>query len=64
MPPIPGTLPPVAMLLLADVRILALESNHDVPMLRTGSYPRYLQDRIISERGTYPTRKPPRRYRS
>lgn len=46
-----GTLPPGAMLLLADVRILALESNHDVPMLRTGSYPRYLQDRIISERG-------------
>ena len=40
-----------ALRALGDVRILALESNHDVPMLRTGSYPRYLQDRIISERG-------------
>ena len=46
-----GILPPGAMRLLADTRILALESNHDVPMLRTGSYPRVLQDRIISERG-------------
>lgn len=46
-----GVLPPGAMRLLSDARILALESNHDVPMLRTGSYPRMLQDRIISERG-------------
>lgn len=46
-----GILPHGAMRLLSDVRILALESNHDVPMLRTGSYPRHLQDRIISERG-------------
>ena len=36
---------------LADTRILALESNHDVPMLRCGSYPRYLQDRIMSAAG-------------
>lgn len=40
-----------ALDVLAGVRILALESNHDVPMLRTGDYPRYLQDRILSERG-------------
>lgn len=46
-----GTLPPDALRLLADARILALESNHDVPMLRTGSYPRMLQDRILSARG-------------
>ena len=46
-----GALTPGALRALADVRVLALESNHDVPMLRTGSYPRYLQDRIISERG-------------
>lgn len=46
-----GVLLPDAMRLLADARILALESNHDVPMLRTGSYPRMLQDRILSERG-------------
>lgn len=46
-----GTLPHGAMSLLRDARILAIESNHDVPMLRTGSYPRHLQDRIISELG-------------
>ena len=46
-----GVLPPGAMRLLTDARILALESNHDVPMLRTGSYPRMLQDRILSDRG-------------
>ncbi|MDM8246132.1 MBL fold metallo-hydrolase [Collinsella tanakaei] len=46
-----GVLPERALATLADARILALESNHDVPMLRTGPYPRYLQDRIISERG-------------
>lgn len=46
-----GILPPGAMRLLAKTRILAIESNHDVPMLRTGSYPRHLQNRIISELG-------------
>lgn len=46
-----GVLTPGALRALRDVRILALESNHDVPMLRTGSYPRVLQDRIMSERG-------------
>ena len=46
-----GVLTPGAMELLRNVRILALESNHDVPMLRTGSYPRVLQDRIIAPTG-------------
>lgn len=46
-----GILPPGALRALRGVRILAIESNHDVPMLRMGSYPRMLQDRIISERG-------------
>lgn len=46
-----GTLSHVAQRALRDVRILALESNHDVPMLRTGPYPRVLQDRILSTRG-------------
>ena len=46
-----GTLGERAFELLRDARILALESNHDVPMLRTGSYPRYLQDRIASDTG-------------
>lgn len=46
-----GVLPPGARRALRDARILALESNHDVAMLRTGSYPRALQNRILSERG-------------
>ena len=36
---------------LKDCRILALESNHDVAMLRQGDYPRFLQERILSARG-------------
>ena len=36
---------------LRDARIVALESNHDASMLRCGPYPRYLQDRISSDRG-------------
>lgn len=36
---------------LRDVRILAIESNHNVRMLREGPYPRYLQDRILSDSG-------------
>lgn len=37
--------------LLYGSRILALESNHDVSMLRCGPYPRQLQDRILSDYG-------------
>ena len=36
---------------LKDCRVLALESNHDVTMLREGEYPRFLQERILSARG-------------
>ncbi len=46
-----GTLSTEALEALTDVRVLALESNHDIPMLRCGSYPRVLQDRIASDRG-------------
>lgn len=46
-----GVLSEYAMSLLYDVRILALESNHDVSMLRSGNYPRYLQERILSDHG-------------
>lgn len=46
-----GILSPDALRCLHDVRILALESNHDIPMLRCGDYPRVLQDRIASDRG-------------
>lgn len=46
-----GVLSAQAEATLTGARIIALESNHDVPMLRCGSYPRYLQDRIISSTG-------------
>lgn len=46
-----GMVSPEAARLLSGTRILALESNHDMHMLRTGPYPRALQDRIASERG-------------
>ena len=36
---------------LRDCRVLALESNHDVAMLRQGDYPRFLQERILSAKG-------------
>lgn len=37
--------------LLRDARILALESNHDVAMLRTGPYPAQLKRRVGGELG-------------
>lgn len=46
-----GYLTPEAMRMLPNARILAIESNHDMHMLRTGTYPRALQDRIASDRG-------------
>ncbi|MBR2409769.1 MAG: MBL fold metallo-hydrolase [Lachnospiraceae bacterium] len=36
---------------VADSEILYLESNHDVNMLMVGSYPYYLKQRILGERG-------------
>ena len=46
-----GSLGERAYDLLYDVRILALESNHDVRMLATGPYPAYLKERVGGERG-------------
>jgi phosphoribosyl 1,2-cyclic phosphodiesterase len=36
---------------VATADVLVLESNHDTKMLREGSYPWYLKQRILSERG-------------
>lgn len=36
---------------VADSEILYLESNHDVNMLMVGTYPYYLKQRILGERG-------------
>lgn len=46
-----GVVTPAAYEALADARILALESNHDVAMLKNGDYPAMLKARILSERG-------------
>lgn len=37
--------------LLRDVRVLALESNHDARMLATGPYPAYLKERVGGDHG-------------
>lgn len=36
---------------LEQVRILAIESNHDLKMLESGEYPYYLKKRIASDKG-------------
>ena len=46
-----GYVPSGAAHALRGARILALESNHDLPMLRHSSYPRSVQDRIASTEG-------------
>ena len=46
-----GVLTPQARKALAGCRVLALESNHDVEMLRHGPYPFYLQQRILGAGG-------------
>lgn len=46
-----GVLGDEALELLSDVRILALESNHDERMLATGPYPGYLKQRVGGTRG-------------
>ena len=46
-----GVLTPAAKEALAGVRVLALESNHDPQMLKTGPYPGYLKARVGSAYG-------------
>ena len=46
-----GYVTPEAHEALSSVRILAIESNHDVVMLREGPYPYVLQQRILSDEG-------------
>ncbi len=36
---------------LEDAHILCVEANHDVQMLKEGSYPAYLKKRVMGERG-------------
>jgi phosphoribosyl 1,2-cyclic phosphodiesterase len=36
---------------VADADVLVLEANHDTEMLRRGSYPQYLKQRILSDHG-------------
>lgn len=46
-----GIVTPEAHEALAGVRILAIESNHDVEMLETGPYPYLLKKRILGDGG-------------
>ncbi len=46
-----GVVTPEAVCALAGVRILALESNHDEAMLRSGPYPSYLKARVAGDHG-------------
>jgi phosphoribosyl 1,2-cyclic phosphodiesterase len=46
-----GVLTEQAVEALADVRVLGLESNHDLRMLERGPYPAFLKHRIRSTRG-------------
>ncbi len=46
-----GCVTPEAHDALQGVRLLALEANHDVSMLREGPYPYLLKQRILSDRG-------------
>jgi phosphoribosyl 1,2-cyclic phosphodiesterase len=46
-----GIVLPEALSGLRGVRVLGLESNHDVAMLNSGPYPRMLKERVLSSRG-------------
>ena len=46
-----GVLTPEAREALKGVRILALETNHDVQMLKTGPYPGFLKERVGGRHG-------------
>ncbi len=46
-----GIITPEIHAALADVRILAIESNHDETMLKKGPYPFYLKQRILGSEG-------------
>jgi len=46
-----GTVTPSMHRLLKDADALVFEANHDRPMLMNGPYPRYLKQRVASERG-------------
>lgn len=46
-----GHVPEAALEVLERCMIVGLESNHDVNMLRSGPYPRFLKERILSSTG-------------
>lgn len=55
-----GELSSKAIGILKDCRVLALESNHDVAMLREGAYPAFFRSASCPQRGTSPTTRPPK----
>ncbi len=46
-----GHMPPEALELLCTAKVVLLEANHDVQMLRRGPYPAFLKDRILGRNG-------------
>ncbi|MCK9160743.1 MAG: MBL fold metallo-hydrolase [Bacteroidaceae bacterium] len=46
-----GTITPTAAKYIRKANYLIMESNYDEEMLCTGNYPKYLKDRIISDKG-------------
>lgn len=46
-----GHMPPEVLAVLCTANILLIESNHDLQMLRWGSYPVFLKDRVMGKRG-------------
>ena len=46
-----GVVTPAAHAALTGVRVLAIESNHDVAMLKEGPYPYVIKQRILSDEG-------------
>ncbi|MGI6217602.1 MAG: MBL fold metallo-hydrolase [Coriobacteriales bacterium] len=46
-----GYCTPMAMEMLPGCQVLAIETNHDMNMLKTGPYPSYLKKRIASDSG-------------
>ena len=46
-----GVVTPAAREMLAGCGILAIESNHDLRMLKNGPYPRYVKERVASSLG-------------
>lgn len=46
-----GCITPEAETLLPGIHLMILEANHDIEMLKSGSYPYFLKERILGPNG-------------